>query len=493
MFKLRDYQIKAKEDIRKFLFTSKKKKGILVSPVGSGKAIYTAVISELLNEPTLVIQPSKELLEQNLQKANAMGIYPTVYSASLGQKDISNLTYATPQSIAKHPSKFSHIKYVVIDESHSNLGKTFAKGRLSGKSKLIEFLEEIDPLKVIGLTATPVQLVTGGKIGEGSRLVMMNRSKRSYWLGADIFHVTQIQDICDKYWSDITIKKVEFGSKEILKLNSNGTDFTDESMSMYYEYHNIKESIREVYRQCIKQGRKSILTFVPSIPIAFALKNFINDSRTCVVTGETDKKERERILDDFRNGNIRHVISINTLTTGFDMPRLDTVIMARETNSFSLYYQMFGRLVRPVIVDGNVVRNKDLLIDFTGNGERFGDVRKITFEDQKYVGGWAMFGDDRLITGLPVSLINKPFRSSLIKDYQDENNMTENEYHTNESYYMSYKFPFGKFKDKTVAEVANKSPGYLSWMIEKFDFTRNKDLKRVVLYFVKKEAKKYIQ
>ena len=108
MFKLREYQEKGKKDIEDFIFNSSHKKGIVVKPVGSGKALDTAIIAEMVNEDILVLQPNIELLEQNIEKARAFGLDPSIYSASANKKEVSNITYATPLSIISEPDLFKN-------------------------------------------------------------------------------------------------------------------------------------------------------------------------------------------------------------------------------------------------------------------------------------------------------------------------------------------------------------------------------------------------
>lgn len=151
---LRDYQEKAKQDIYNFLYKSKAKKGVLVSPVGTGKSIYPSLISKMVKCPVLVVQPTEELLRQNLEKAHYFGLKPSVYSASMGSKEVSKITYATPMSLIKHPELFKNFKVVVIDEAHLNMTNQVKNKRISKKGKFNSFLEKINPSKIIGLTAT---------------------------------------------------------------------------------------------------------------------------------------------------------------------------------------------------------------------------------------------------------------------------------------------------------------------------------------------------
>lgn len=95
---------------------------------------------------------------------------------------------------------------------------------------------------------------------------------------------------------------------------------------------------------------------------------------SAIVTGKTPKKEREAILEKFKDGTIKVVSNVGVLTTGFDYPALDTVILARPTKSLSLYYQMVGRAIRPF-------KDKDgWIIDLGGSFRSFGKVSDLRID-----------------------------------------------------------------------------------------------------------------
>jgi len=97
---------------------------ILVLPTAAGKSIIAAGVVEELNEPTLILQPSKEILKQNYEKFISYGNSAGIYSASVGRKDIEQVTYASLPSIMakdkygqqKSLKHFLHYKNIIIDE-----------------------------------------------------------------------------------------------------------------------------------------------------------------------------------------------------------------------------------------------------------------------------------------------------------------------------------------------------------------------------------------
>ena len=249
--KLRNYQENFKKDLIEFIDNSRNKKGLGVSPVGTGKSLYPSIISEYVNEPCLVLQPSSELLKQNVEKAHIFGIETSIFSASLKKKEIGKITYATHKSVINHPSLFKDFKYVVIDEAHMHLTNKLKNGKVVDEGRLVDFLNYINPNKIIGLTATPVQL-TRNSID--TQLKMLNRSKSSYWCFADMISTLQIGDIKDEWWSNVDYRVVEKESN-LLVLNTSKTDFTQESLEEDYEENNLQEKILQQYEQLKSEGK----------------------------------------------------------------------------------------------------------------------------------------------------------------------------------------------------------------------------------------------
>lgn len=442
----------------------------------SGKSLVTAVVSELANSKCLIIQPSAELLKQNLEKARNFGLDPSVYSSSMRSKNISNLTYATPLSLANSADDFKDFDIIAIDESHLFMTNSLSNGKVNSKSKFNNFLEYINPSKIIGLTATPIQLVSNTM---GSELKMMNRSRRSYWNQAEIFHVTQIQEIMKNYWANLDFRITDVDNSKLI-LNSTGNDFTDDSIIKAYEDNMSNQKVLEQYEQLISEGKNSILTFVPSIKIADELKKLNKDFE--VVHSKMTEKHTSEIIQEFKKGNIPNVINCGKLTTGFDYPELDGIIMARNTNSFSLYYQIIGRLVRPIILpNGKVFKKQGVIVDLTTNYKRFGTIENITFEKQDYTKGWAMWNKDNIMTGYPFGEWKTPTRSEVQKHY---NKSTIVNIVKLENY-----FTFGKHSGKKIKDVFNYDKGYLAWLIGNKDFKweseNMKNIKREIEYLFK--------
>ena len=115
-FKLRNYQEDAVAKATWF-FNNYKKPFLIQVAQGGGKSLIIAEICHKLDEPVLILQPSKELVEQNYAKLKSYGVEDvSIYSASAGEKEIGKYTFATIGSIYKKPELFQHFKKIIVDE-----------------------------------------------------------------------------------------------------------------------------------------------------------------------------------------------------------------------------------------------------------------------------------------------------------------------------------------------------------------------------------------
>lgn len=113
-----------------------------------------------------------------------------------------------------------------------------------------------------------------------------------------------------------------------------------------------------------------------------------------MVSGNMKKTERELILNEFKAGKIKVVVNVGVLTTGFDYPELDTIIMARPTKSLSLWYQIVGRAIRP-----SPSKESGWVIDLCGNINRFGKVQDLELVEPK-PNMWQVQSNGRQLTNV---------------------------------------------------------------------------------------------
>lgn len=380
-YQLRDYQQQASNAAVYALMNKKGKNGILVLPTGSGKSLVIADIASRIDSPLLVLQPSKEILEQNFAKYQSYGCGNAgIYSASAGKKEINRVTFAMIGSVINHLDYFSHFKYVIIDECH------LVKPTDGMYKRFIEASERV----VIGLTATPYRLYTDG-FG-GSQLKFITRTRPRVF--TDVLYYCQVGDLLRKGFL-AKLKYYNLTSIDItnVKSNSTGADYNDDSLKEEYHRSGFYEKLSTTIRRLLKPKsgipRKGILVFTKFVEESERLVRDIPNS--AIVTGITPKKEREQILNEFKKGRIQVVCNVGTLTTGFDYPELDTIVIGRPTKSLSLYYQIVGRAIRPC-------KGKEgWIVDLCGSFNRFGRVEELVLE-QPEKGKWCVKSNGRQLT-----------------------------------------------------------------------------------------------
>jgi DNA repair protein RadD len=172
-----------------------------------------------------------------------------------------------------------------------------------------------------------------------------------------------------------------------VQTNSTGADWSDESLKREYERvdfaDNLVATVNRLMRPKSGIPRKGILVFTRFIEEAYTLKEALCGDAE-VVTGDTPKNERERILSEFKSGIIKVVINVSVLAVGFDYPELDTIVLARPTKSLALYYQIVGRAIR------HYPNKIGWIVDLSGTYQQFGKVEDLTITNPDNDGRWAV-------------------------------------------------------------------------------------------------------
>jgi len=339
----RPYQMTAISSAIMALDNPTPRPAVLVLATGAGKSHIIAGICKQLDEPTLILQPSKELLEQNHQKLLLNGITDIgIYSASMGSKDIGKYTMATIGSIVNCPELFRHIKYVLIDECDLVNPK-------DTQTMYAKFLKSIRCRRVIGLTATPYRHVQkfhfkdGKKVYTGT-LKMINRiGYPSFW-GNIILKVEASFLIQQKYLAPIEYH-VGLLPANNLKLNSTGNDYTKDSLKKWGDDKPTK--IAKLINSLMDKHQRILVfaaTTSQSQKIKVQLEHIGVDAD--IVSAETLYKERAAIVAGFKQGDRRILINVGVFIAGLDVPELDCIVYARPTLSLRVWYQSVGRGMR---------------------------------------------------------------------------------------------------------------------------------------------------
>ena len=360
-YTLRPYQEKAVNAGIGFFTGPRRFPALMVLPTGSGKSLIIASIVKQIEGHTLIFQPSKEILEQNVDKIISYDPFldVSVFSASMNQKKISKITYATIGSAINKKESFEHFDNVIIDETH-------LLNASDGMYK--RFLSHIGNKKVLGLTATPYRMHTNS-FGTELRFITRTRPRVYH----NLIYYCQIGDLMNEgYLSRMKYYSLDdrFDVNQLV-VTSTKLDYTDESVKRYYHEIDFSHQIADVVLRLLKAGRKSILVFTKFVDESKDLKDVLGD-RCEMVSADTPKADRERILADFKSGKVKVVTNVGVLTTGFDFPELSTILLARPTRSLALYYQMVGRAMRP-----HASKPEAWVVDMCGTFKLFGKVEHL--------------------------------------------------------------------------------------------------------------------
>lgn len=379
MIKDRDYQVVVAKKTMAYI-SNGGKAGLVLAPTGTGKSVMLAracknLITDL-SDKVLLCTHVKELIVQNYEKL--LSIWPTapagIYSSGLNSKNSkSQIVYCGIGSVANKPHIFGKVKAILIDEAHRVDNKTKTM-----YAKFINALLSINPdLIILGYTAT------GWRTGKNTLC------------GDDEFFSDVIVDMTDVksfnwflsqgYLAPLVPKRTNT-QYDTTNLHIRMGEYVQEEMEdLINDPYRIENAVREIIHE--GRNRNSWLVFVPGVSNAHLVKEeFIKNGITCETVVGLDN--RDDVIRDFKNGNIKCIINVNILTTGFDHPGVDLIGILRPSASSLLWVQILGRGTRPLYAKGfdldtkegrlaaiaNSPKQNCLVLDFVGNTEKLGPI-----------------------------------------------------------------------------------------------------------------------
>ena len=369
---LRDYQQRTIDQLYAWFAEGNDGNPCLVLPTGSGKSHIVAALCKdaLQNWPetvVLMLTHVKELIEQNAEKMRQHwpGAPMGIYSASIGKKQLGEpITFAGIQSVRKKAKLIGHVDLVIIDECHLVNHKDEG-----GYRQFLDDLKAINPaLRVVGLTATPYRL--------GHGLITDKPA-----LFDALIEPVSIEELVFKGYLSTLRSKVTKAKLDTSGVHKRGGEFIESELQAAVDTDD--QNARVVQEVVALAGdRKAWLFFCSGVKHAQRICDVLIERGVpaACVTGETPKKERERLLAEFKAGRLRALTNANVLTTGFDYPDIDLIAMLRPTMSAGLYVQMAGRGMR-------VKSHTDhcLVLDFAGVVSTHGPITAV--QPPKKVGG----------------------------------------------------------------------------------------------------------
>jgi len=325
MFQLRDYQIKAVEDIRNS-FRRGKKKILLVSPTGSGKTIIASDMIKKAEEngkKTLYVAHRREIIMQCSRKLNEFGINHGVIMAGKSPNAFANVQIASVQTFTSRKDRDDFIKpdadLVILDEAHRSVSDSFQN-----------LVNEYPNAFTIGMTATPIRQDGLGLGNIYEELIeagtIKGLTEQGYLVPTRIVAPTL---------PDLKGLKIAMGDYEKKGLEKR---------------MNVPKLIGDIVSHWIKFGNnRPTVVFCTSIKHSKYVSHVFSEQgvQSGHIDGEMPEIEREQALSDLRNGHIKILSCCQILNEGWDEPKISCVIIARPTKSYGLYLQMIGRSLRP--------------------------------------------------------------------------------------------------------------------------------------------------
>jgi DNA repair protein RadD len=369
MLTLRPYQLNAKAAVYEHLRTRSDNPCCVVPTAGGKTPLIASICTDAVGRwqgRVLILAHVKELLEQAAEKLQAVcpEIRFGVYSAGLKRRDTDDpVIVAGIQSVYTKACELGPFDLIVVDEAHLIPPE--------GEGMYRQFLADarvVNPhVRIIGFTATAFRLKTGPICTPEGFLnhVCFEVGVRELIRDGFLCPLVTKNGLDKPDTSDLSVRAGEFVAKEV-------EDLMDRDEL-------VETACGEIAGWTA--DRKAVLIFASGIKHGEHVVGVLGERHNIecgFVTGETPSNEREELLKRFRAGRLKYLCNINVLTTGFDAPNVDCVVLLRPTLSPGLYYQMVGRGFR--LHPG---KQNCLVLDFGGNVERHGPVDQLRVKDRR--------------------------------------------------------------------------------------------------------------
>lgn len=334
---------------------------VLQLATGTGKSLIIAEVAHRLRQcgqRVWVLTHVQQLVEQNASTYRQhTGARVGIACAGLRETPdfITPVMFGTIQTVMR-PALHSEVpapQVIVIDEAHRVPHRSGEPGQYD------RLLAHYPQAQRLAMTATPWRMDNGRIYGDDPECFWFDRLAYNYpvaravaegWLSELVGVETEVQLNVDEVTVDADYNQVEVAEKQTAQW-----------------LRAVAESLPE-----LAEKRKHIAVYCPTVVAAMRAAVAVKQATgwACeLVTGTTEHPERQAIFGRFRSGQTRVLISVDALTTGFDVPQLDCIVCLRPTVSSSLWVQIQGRGTR--LSPG---KKNCLVLDYVGNYLRLGGV-----------------------------------------------------------------------------------------------------------------------
>ena len=351
MYNLYPFQVEAQNDLTTAA-TNGARRLLLQCPTGGGKTLIASKIiahASSQNFGVLVLAHRRELIWQTIEKLKGFGVEAGVIMSGEIHDPTMRVQVASIQSlhsfaIRRGKINFPRADLVVVDEAHG----------LSGSKSWRRILDEYKDAIILGLTATPI---SRGGVGLGE-------------LFDEMIKCPTIQELIDQGY--LAKPKYIIPSMPDLKgLHVRAGDYVEEEIANLMDQPKLVGGVIENWIK-YASGRKTIV-------FACSIKHSINivegfkaiGIKAAHIDGDFKNDERDKITEDFRNGDLQVLSSCQVFIEGTDFPQASAISFARPTKSLRLMLQAIGRGLRPYPGKENC-----LILDHSGIYYEFGPVNQ---------------------------------------------------------------------------------------------------------------------
>lgn len=329
---------------------------VVDASVGAGKSLMMAHLAKHYNSQGLkvvVLAHTSELVQQNHDEFDG---HKSICSAALGKKNLGGQTVFASEKSLYNVKNLPDFDVVMIDECDR-------VNDFNNNSTYMKLFSRIGADKIyVGFTGTPFRLGTGLIVG----------TKRFF--KSIVYSITSGRLIQDGFLVPPVLPSGHVNGYDFTGVGMRAGKFVQSEVDARTDKRLTHEIVLDVIE--LAKNRNSVIIFGSSVEHCHEISRSLPDGEWKIITGDTDTKDRLVDIRNFKSGKYKYIISKDVLTVGFNAPRVDCVAMLRPTESRRLFTQCIGRSLRL-----HETKTDALLLDYAGNIERHGGLKKILEND----------------------------------------------------------------------------------------------------------------
>lgn len=342
-FKLRDYQKQIIDEVLQKEKATKNGYGIFVqSQAGSGKTVMMADLAKKATDAgkrVLFLVHRREIVHQAQKTFLDYGVNPDLLKTEMIQ------TYANDLKKGKDfkPDTF------FIDEAHHSMSPTYRKVWNIYQERAINTGQ---PINILLFSATPWRLD--------------NQDFLDLVQEDNLICGPTVKDLINRHYL-APFEFYEPSRADLSKLERNGKgDYTQASMAEAVKNISPQDLVR-TYKKYCKHGEQALI-YAVNVESSKRYAQAFNDAGISAyhLDGASNNKERDDVIQQYREGKIKVLSNVEIFTEGLDLPNASVAFLVRPTQSLSLYIQFAMRVLR--YQDGKTAK----IFDFAGLHDTFG-------------------------------------------------------------------------------------------------------------------------